>query len=317
MNFDAPIDASHIIAVVSPSFAQSEILVSELNSLGADVVVNQTKFELEGEQLVGFLYQANATIAVVGKEKITQAVLSKLPKLKAIAKYGVGTDSIDFGALAHYKVRFGFTAGVNRAEVAEQVLGFSIGHFRRLFTATNEMRNGIWHKNGGRDLASLSVGIVGFGHVGTKVAELFKPFGCDIKFTDILDKSNEARQLGVTSTSFEDIVKTSDLITLHVPLTSKTLNMFAQPQIDHMKKDALLINTARGEVVDFQAVVQAVSEKRLGGYAADVFTLEPIDLSAFGQQENLYFTPHIAANSTNAVLKMGRSAISWVKTFLI
>ncbi len=307
----------HIIAVVSPSFAKSELLVSELRALGPDVVVNQSKFELEGEQLVKFLKQSNATVAVIGKEKITSEVLAQLPMLKAIAKYGVGTDSIDFEAVTQHRLRFGFTAGVNRSEVAEQVLGLSIGHFRRLFTATGEMRAGVWNKNGGRDLASLTVGIVGFGHVGTKVAELFRPFGCEIKFTDILDKSNDALLLGVTSTNLKDIVKNSDLITLHVPLTSKTLNMFAQPQFDMMKKDAFLINTARGEIVDFEAVVRSVTDNRIGGYAADVFTQEPVNLSSIGQNRNLYFTPHIAANSTNAVLKMGRSAISWVKTFIV
>jgi phosphoglycerate dehydrogenase-like enzyme len=307
---------NHIIAVLSPSFAKSETLLGELRSLGATVVVNQTKEELGGEALVKFLQDAKATIAVIGKEYVTQAVLSKLPKLKAIAKYGVGTDSIDFDALSELNIQFGYTAGVNRDEVAEQVLGFSIGHFRRLFVATNEMRSGTWNKNGGRDLASLTVGIIGFGHVGTKVAELFKPFGASIKITDILDKTAEARKYGANLTTLDDLIKTSDLISLHVPLTTKTVNMFTQTQFERMKKDALLINTARGEVVDFEAAVKAVTNRTIGGYAADVFTEEPVDLSVYGRHENLYFTPHIAANSTNAVLKMGRSAISWVKTFI-
>jgi D-3-phosphoglycerate dehydrogenase len=306
----------HVVAVVSPSFAKSETLLGELRSLGAPVVVNQSKQELGGEQLVKFLQDAQATIAVIGKEHITQTVLSKLPKLKAIAKYGVGTDSIDFDALSLFGIQFGHTAGVNRNEVAEQVLGFAIGHFRRLFTATNEMRSGVWNKNGGRDLMSLKVGIVGFGHVGTKVAELFKPFGSHIQTTDILDKSAEAKKIGASVTSLDELISTSDLISLHVPLTPKTLKMISQPQFDQMKKDALLINTARGEVVDFQAAVKAVTNKKIGGYAADVFAQEPVDLSLYSNQENLYFTPHIAGNSVNAVLKMGRSAISWVNTFL-
>jgi len=307
---------NHIIAVVSPSFVKSDILLNELRALGTKVVVNQTKKELEGERLIEFLRNANASVAIVGKEKITASVLTQLPKLRALAKYGVGTDSIDFEALAQHKIQFGHTAGVNRTEVAEQVLGFSIGHFRRLFNATNEMRRGIWNKDGGRDLATLCVGIVGFGNVGTKVAEIFSPFGSKIKFTDILDKTEEAKIFGAEATSLDDLISTSDLITLHMPLTSKTNNMIAANELCRMKKDALLINTARGEVVDLNEVVKAVSEKRIGGYAADVFREEPINLSAWGGEENLYFTPHIAANSSSAVLKMGRSAISWTKTFV-
>jgi phosphoglycerate dehydrogenase-like enzyme len=305
-----------IVAVVSPSFAKSELLVSELNALGSQVVVNQSKAELSSEKLADFLKKSDATIAIIGKENVTKQLVAQLPKLKAIAKYGVGTDSIDFVALAQHQIQFGFTPGVNRTDVAEQVLGFAIGHFRRLFLATNEMRSGVWNKNGGRDLGSLQVGIVGFGHVGTKVAELFNAFGSRIVFTDILDKSTEARALGATPTSFEHLISTSDLITLHVPLTPETKNMLSSQQLKKMSKEALLINTARGEVVDFQAVVEAVAFKNIGGYAADVFDFEPVDLSEFANLKNLYFTPHIAANSTNAVLKMGRSAISWVKKFL-
>jgi len=307
---------NHVVAVVAPSFSKSNLLVEELRALGATVVINPEKIELEGPQLVEFLKNTKTTIAVIGKEKLTHSVLSQLPNLKAIAKYGVGTDGIEFNALAQFNIHFGFTGGVNRDDVAEHVLGFAIGHFRRLFTATKEMGEGIWNKNGGRDLSTLTVGIIGFGHVGTKVAELFKHFGCDIKYTDILDKSDQAKQLGVKSTNLDDLIENSDLITLHVPLTPETKNMIAQAQLSKMKNDAFLINTARGEVVDFQAVVDAVSKKSIGGYAADVFEVEPIDLSELGKHENLYFTPHIAANSANAVLKMGRSAILWVNKFL-
>jgi D-3-phosphoglycerate dehydrogenase len=308
--------AKNIIAAVSPSFCQSGTLVRELEALGAPVILNKNPGQLEGESLVRFLRQADASIALIGKEKISDADLRDLPRLKAIAKYGVGTDNIDFPALERHQIRFGFTAGVNRLEVAEHVLGFTIGHFRRLINANTEMHRGIWKKNGGRDLRSLKIGIIGFGHVGTAVADLMAPFGPEISCCDIIDKQADARTRNVTIKTFDQIVAESDLITIHVPLTDKTAGMINAQVIAAMKPDALLINTARGEVVDFAAAVAAVDAGRLGGFAADVFALEPADLSSCAMRPNLYFTPHIAANSTGAVLKMGRSAIDWVRIFL-
>lgn len=304
------------IAAVSPSFCQSEQLVQELEGLGCPVIVNKNFEQFEGESLIKFLKDSNASIAIIGKEKITADILHALPHLRAIAKYGVGTDNIDFDALPRFQVAFGHTAGVNRLEVAEQVLGFAIGHFRRLFNANTEMHNGIWRKNGGRDLRSLKVGIIGFGHVGSAVAELFAAFGSDVSYFDIIDKSAEATALQATPRSFDDIVTGSDMVTLHVPLTADTRGLFNASIIARMNPDAFLVNTARGEVVDFAAAVAAVDAGNLGGFAADVYAREPADMSACGHRPNLYFTPHIAANSTGAVLKMGRSSIGWVATFL-
>lgn len=289
--------------------------MNELHSLGHPVIVNQTGRELEGQSLIQFLQDAKATIAVIGKESVTAPVLEGLTHLRAIAKYGVGTDSIDLEALKKHGIAFGHTAGVNRLEVAEHVLGFAIGHFRQLFNANAAMHKGVWQKNGGRDLSSLKVGIIGFGYVGSAVAERLSPFDCKIFYTDIIGKSADASARKATYISFDDLVSTCDLITLHVPLTDKTRGMISKDVIANIKHDALLINTARGEIVDFDAAIAAVEQGRLGGFATDVYKVEPIDLGYLGGKPNLYFTPHIAANSKGAVLKMGRAAIAWVRTF--
>lgn len=306
---------THIIGVASPSFSKNVSLVKELSSLGYPIVLNDRKKDFSEVELIQFLKDNQCTIAIVGKEKVTERVLSALPHLKAIAKYGVGVDNIDFKALEKNSVAFGHTAGVNRNEVAEQVLGFIIGHFRRLFVANNEMHYGVWNKNGGRSLEGLKVGIIGFGHVGTAVAKLLAPFQCALSFTDIIDKSVEARALQATPQPLDELIKTSDVVTVHVPLTDLTRNMINKDNLSKFRPDAFLINTARGEVADFAAVIDAVKNRQLGGYAADVFETEPVDLSPHRDCQNLYFTPHIAANSQEAVLKMGRSSISWVRSF--
>lgn len=304
------------VAVASPSFCQSGQLVNELQKLPCKVVLNPDRGVLDETALINFLNSSGAAVAIIGREKIQESTLRAVPRLRAIAKYGVGVDNIDFTALQSRKIGFGHTEGVNRSEVAVQVLGFAIGHFRNLFNATQEMKQGIWLKNGGRDLSTLKVGLIGFGHVGTAVAELLRPFQPEISFTDILDKSIEAKKYNARSTSLTAILETSDLVSLHVPLTALTNRLINASALARMKPDALLINTARGEAVDFNAVIKAVTEKKLGGYATDVYDVEPADLSYLGTEKNLYFTPHIAANSSGAVLKMGRSAISWVQKFL-
>lgn len=290
--------------------------MAELAALNCTIVANKELKNFNQSALIDFLRNSNATVAIIGRERIDSSVLIGAPNVRAIAKYGVGVDNIDFSALSNAGVLFGHTAGVNRLEVAEHVLGFAIGHFRRLFNANSEMHRGTWLKDGGRDLNSLTVGIVGFGHVGTAVAEVFAPFRPTMLCCDILDKSAEARQRNVTPVSFEELVKKSDLVTLHVPLTELTKDMISKSVLTQMKKDALLINTARGEIVDFEEIALAVRNNRLGGYAADVYSIEPTDLSRFAGNPNLYFTPHIAANSLGAVLKMGRSSVECVRKFI-
>lgn len=308
--------AENIVAVASPSFCQSEQLVNELKTLSAKVILNPDRAILNETELINFLNNSGATIAIVGRERIQDSTLAALPALKAISKYGVGVDNIDLEALRTRKIKFGHTEGVNRNEVAVHVLGFAIGHFRNIFNAAQDMKTGLWVKNGGRDLSSLKIGIIGFGHVGTAVAEILLPFQPEIAFNDILDKSGEARKYKARSAGLDEILETSDLVSLHVPLTQLTNRMIDEQALARMKPDALLINTARGETVDFNAVIKAVTTKKLGGYASDVYDIEPVDLSYLGNEKNLYFTPHIAANSAGAVLKMGRSALFWVKKFL-
>lgn len=306
----------NIVAVASPSFSQSEQLVDELRKLPCKVVLNPGREIFSEAALIDFIGNSGAAIAIIGRERIQQSTLAALPALMAIAKYGVGVDNIDFTALQSSNIKFGHTEGVNRSEVAVQVLGFAIGHFRNLFTATQDMKKGLWIKDGGRDINSLKVGIIGFGHVGTAVAEILRPFQPEITFADILDKSAVAPKYNARQTGLKELLESSDLISLHVPLTDRTNRLIDSEALSLMKHDALLVNTARGEIVDFNAVVAAVAAKKLGGFASDVYTIEPVDLTYLGREKNLYFTPHIAANSTGAILKMGRSAISWVQLYL-
>lgn len=300
----------HKIAVTSPSFCRSQVLLTELAELGLELKINQTGQEFFGESLIEFI--GNASILLVGRETITDEVMTRCPNLRFIAKYGVGLDNLDLEALKRHKLPFGFTPGVNKRSVSELVLSFALGHLRNVIPSIHLMSDGKWLKNGGRQLSDVTFGIVGLGNIGLDLAGLLCAFGSKVLYHDILPKECK---LPIHSVSYDDLLTQSDVISFHVPLTPTTNKMFGDRELSLVKPTVLIINTARGHVVDFESTCKAVHQRKIGGFAADVFPTEPRDTSLL-KHEYLYFTPHIGGNSKEAVLAMGRSAISHIKEYL-
>ena len=303
------------VAITSISFSKSVDLLAELASHGLEPYPNRSGQKLEGQNLISFLRDSGARAAIVGLEPIDLQTLEQCQELRFISKYGVGLDNLDQEALRQRGVGLGWTGGVNRRSVSELALGFALGHFRNIVPSIIKMRQGIWEKAGGQQLSDATVGIVGFGHIGTDLAALLRPFGCRILYSDILDKSAIAADLGASPASYEEILAKADVITFHVPSTPLTKGMFGRRELGLVKANALIINTARGDIVDFVPTATAVRDGRLGGFAADVFIDEPQDLHSWADVPQLYFTPHIGGNAQEAILAMGRSAISHVVAF--
>jgi D-3-phosphoglycerate dehydrogenase len=296
------------IAVSSLSFSKNTALMAELTDAGFDVTPNRSGKVMQGDELGAFL--AGHDGAIVGTEIIDGKVLDLCPDLKLISKYGVGLDNLDEAELKRRGIPFACTPGVNKRSVAELVLGFMLGHCRNIYTSLEGMREGRWLKDGGRELSSMTVGIVGFGHTGSEVAKLLQPFGTKILYVDIVDKTKEAAVLGAQRLEYDSLLRTSDVISFHVPATPQTKRMFGPKEIEIVRPHGLIVNTSRGSVVEFDATCAAVIDGKLGGFAADVFPVEPDDFSRFRGQPRLYFTPHIGGNSQEAVLAMGRAAIA-------
>lgn len=289
--------------------------MGELASWGLPIRTNTKGRELNEKELIDLLVESDATIAIVGREVISKDVLDQAKNLKFIAKYGVGLDNLDASDLARRGIGLGWTGGVNRRAVAELVMGFAIGHLRNVVVSVERLRRGEWIKDGGRDLSAQTVGIVGYGCVGSEVAKIMGFLGCRLIYTDVQDRSQDALETGATSLPLDDLLRVADVVTMHVPLTQETEGMIGARELGLMKSTALLINTSRGAVVDFEAACGAVMSGALGAFAADVFPEEPMDLTPWNHPR-LYFTPHIGGNSTEAVLAMGRSAMAHVKEFL-
>lgn len=300
-----------LIKVTSPSFSKNQTLVMELSDLPLRVVLNTLGERFEGESLVSYLSDADA--AIVGLEKITGTLLDQCPKLHYIAKYGVGLDNIDLEACRQRGVGIGWTPGVNRYAVAEQVVGYMIGLNRNLFVGSRKLRGGLWDKQGGRQISDLTVGIIGLGNVGRELVRLLKPFGCRILANDIADITDFADQYGITVVTKEELYKRSDVVTVHVPLTSETKHLINAQALGKMKSEAYLINTSRGTVVDQEALKEALKRNQIAGAALDVYSVEPPTDVELLRLPNLVCTPHIAGNSIEAVVAMGRSAIEHIR----
>ncbi len=297
-----------IIKVASPSFSLNPVLCAELRAQFSGVVFNESGRPLSGPALAGFL--ADADGAVIGLEAVTASLLEACPNLRVVAKYGVGLDTIDLEACRRRSVAVGWTGGVNRLSVAELTLCFMLGLCRNVFRTSTLLRGGTWEKNGGRQLSGRTVGILGFGHIGRLVASLLKPLGCEILVNDIRAIEDECRAAGLEAVDKDSLYARSDLITLHVPLTDLTRHLIDARALSKMQATAMLINTARGEVVDQAALKHALIQGVIAGAAIDVFESEPpTDLELLGLP-NLVATPHIGGNALEAILAMGRSAIS-------
>jgi D-3-phosphoglycerate dehydrogenase len=250
---------------------------------------------------------------LVGRDGITDKVLSALPQLQIIAKYGVGLDTIDQDALKRHSVELGWTAGVNRRSVAELTLSFMLGLCHNVFKGGWFLKQGQWVKDGGHLLQGKTVGIVGCGNIGQEVVRLLQPFGCVVWVRDILDRSEFCKETGAIEKSLEEMLAGADIISMHVPLTEETRYMINAASLARMKSTAFLINTSRGDVVDQAALKEALLKETIAGAALDVFSQEPPEDAELLACPQLMVTPHIGGNAVEAVEAMARAAFQHLK----
>jgi phosphoglycerate dehydrogenase-like enzyme len=295
------------IAVCSRSFSRNPILRAELEAQYRNVKFNDEGLELKGNSLVAFLKGHEKAITAL--EKLDDFVLSQLPDLKVIGKYGVGLDMIDMDAMRKYKIRLGWEGGVNRRGVAELVLAFILSMLREIPAANREVMKGTWRQHTGIQLTGKTVGIIGCGHVGKEMVKLLEPFNCTILVNDIQTYSDFYAANNIKATQLDELLMQSDVVTLHTPLDDSTRNLINESNICLMKRSAILINAARGGIVEESALKKALMTNSIAGAAFDVFTQEPPTDLELLNLPNFLATPHIGGSSKEAILAMGRSAI--------
>lgn len=301
-----------MIKIIASSFLKNETLLSEIKSHFPDVVLYAGP---DNHLPALHSFCADAEVLLVGREIINDEFLDFCPNIKLIAKYGVGIDNIDLDALQKRNILLGWTGGVNKRSVAELTIGFLLSAAHNTFITGNKLKNGTWYKNGGVCLENKTLGIIGFGNIGSEVAKLLQAFNMRIIAHDIVNKSAEAKALNVELCSLSHLQENADFISLHVPYTPQTKSFINAHFLENCKPNMILINCARGEIVHTQDIIDALQNQQLAGYYADAFDPEPYANPELISQDTFYGTPHIGGNSTEAALNMGRSAIQHIIQF--
>ncbi len=300
------------VGIPSRSFCKSKLLRSSLEKHFDNVNYNEELRHFNEKEFIDYFHDCEALI--VSEDPISKNVIDSLPNLKILSKFGVGLDSIDTDYLKEKNIRLGWSPGVNAAAVAQLSLSYLILMLREAYTLNRRLLSHEWAKvSNSRDLSSISIGIVGFGNVGKKLASYLKIFDLNILIYDPLFKEGEILDGKVKSVSFTDILKLSDAISVHVPLTSDTKDLFGKRELFMMKPRSVLINLSRGGVVNESALLEALNEGHLNGAASDVFEEEPQNTDYFSSQllncKNFFSTPHIAGTTNQTIQRLGEVAI--------
>jgi D-3-phosphoglycerate dehydrogenase len=273
----------------------------------------------EAEQLA---LVEHAEIILAGWAAVTAPMLAHAPRLRFIEKWGIGVDRIDVEAAKRNGIPLAITAGSNAGPVAELAIGLMLGVYRRLAQVDAAMRRGVWLKAEMREIgyqiAGKTVGLVGFGNIGRKVAQRLRGFDCRVVYCDArrADEATEAA-LGASHVPLERLLAESDIVSLHAPFTPQTAKMINAASIATMKDGAVLINTARGELVEERALYDALAAGKLRGAGLDAFDPEPPspDNPLF-KLDQVVATPHVGGAVFDNVENVARHAIGNILCFL-
>jgi phosphoglycerate dehydrogenase-like enzyme len=301
------------VVVTSRSFSRHPVLRQELLARYPETTFNDDGLKLVDAALLDFLRGHDKAITAL--EILSDSVFAALPELKVISKYGVGLDMIDLDAMTKRGVKLGWTGGVNRRSVSELVISFAISLLRHVPAAHREVLGGTWRQHVGRQLSGKTVGIIGCGQVGKDLVGLLKPFGCDLLAHDIKDYPDFYAEHRVRAVGIKALLEEADVVTIHTPLDDSTRNILSAKRLALMKSAAVLINTARGGLVDEAALKSMLSEGRLAAAGFDVFNVEPPEDETLLNLPNFLVTPHIGGSSEEAILAMGRFAIAGLDNF--
>jgi phosphoglycerate dehydrogenase-like enzyme len=295
------------VAVTSRSFSNHPQLRDALLQRYDDVVFNDSGKTLAGSALVDFLKDYD--MAIVGLERLDAEILAQLERLNTVSRFGVGLDSLDLPLMKQRGIKIAFTPGANKRSVAELVLALAINMLRDIPQSHQQLRQGVWKQFKGRQLSGTSVGIVGMGAIGKDLAIILKSFNCNVFMYDVIQDTEFCQHHNVHFAKLDDLLQQSDIVTLHIPINEATRHLIDKRRLNLMKENAVLINTARGGLIDERALKQHLQQHILFSAAFDVFEVEPPVDNELLTLPNFFATSHIGGSTEEAILAMGYAAI--------
>lgn len=278
-----------------------ERFIPVLESYGLDVIVPEVHERLSEEEILKFAGQIDG--AICGDDRFTKNVIDAcLPRLRVISKWGTGIDSIDKSYANSIGVMVGNTPNAFSLPVADSVIGYILAFARQLPWMDAAMKSGEWEKIPGRSLSECTLGVIGVGNVGKAVIRRAKEFGMKLLGNDIRDiEPDFILEQGLTMVSLEELMKQSDFISVNCDLNPTSIHLINQETLTYIKKDAVLINTARGPIVDEKVLIAKLQAGQLAGAALDVFEIEPLPLdSPLLSMTNVMLAPHNSNSSPQA-----------------
>lgn len=286
-----------------------------LESAGYTVEENTHGRPLTPEELAAAA--ADAVGVIAGVEQWDEAAFAAAPELKVIVRFGTGYDTVDLEAAKRHGVQVANTPGLNADSVAEHVAAFILCMLRELIPLNASTRAGGWDRVVYRELSTCTVGMIGFGAIGRRLAHKLSGFSPRLIAYDIFPNEEAGKQLGVEFVSFEELLAQSDFITIHLPLTKDNFHMMDAAAFAKMKKGACLINAARGPLVDEKAAAEALANGTLGAFAADVHETEPMAKDdPLVRFPNYIATPHLAGESETSYRNTGIATATGVLNVL-
>jgi D-3-phosphoglycerate dehydrogenase len=297
------------LLVTPTSYARNDPrLKTELEGLVAEVVYNPAGTPLGSSDVARLLPGIDGYIA--GLDTIDRAALESADRLKVIARYGTGVDNIDLVAALEKGIIVTNTPGANAASVAELALGLMLALARQIPEAAAATREGKWPRLAGSSLEGKTVGIIGLGAIGRHLARRLEGFDCRIVAHDPIMDTGFARRHHIELHPLDEVLRQADFVSLNLPLTPETRRIVDSGFLAAMKPGAYLVNTARGEVVDESALLEALRSGHLRGAALDAFSCEPPDPNhPLLSLPQVIATPHIGAQTDGATNNMGRMAL--------
>ncbi len=291
------------ITVNTSSFAQGDSQpLEQLRAKGIVPLINPYKKTMTADQVIEFCAGADGMIA--GTEPLTAQVLAQLPSLKVISRCGTGMDNIDLKAAQARGIKIFNTPTAVVAPVAELAVGLMLSLLRRTNIMDRKLHAGVWDKKMGNLLCGKTVGMVGFGRIGQKIAELLLAFGVEILYTDPREIKTSLKSRRI---NLDGLLKRSDIVSLHLSMEEEGPVMNAS-QFSLMKKGAWFLNLSRGEAIDENALYTVLKNGHLAGAALDVFNREPYQ-GPFQNLDNVILTPHIGSYALEARVLMEREAV--------
>lgn len=285
--------------LISAPYMQPEIdrFRAQFEALNIEVVVPEVHERLSEEELLGCIAEIDGVIC--GDDRFTDPVFQAAKRLKVISKWGTGIDSIDQEAAARHGVPVRNTPNAFSEPVADSVLGYMLCFARQLPWMDRDMRQGIWHKRPSYTLCERTLGVIGVGDVGKAVVRRARALGMEVLGNDLVEMPPDfLEETGITMVSRETLLREADFVSLNCDLNPTSYHLMNREAFALMKPSAIVINTARGPLIDEPALIAALQAQRIGGAALDVFEVEPLPAdSPLKTMDNVLMAPHNANSS--------------------